>query len=70
MTAYVICCNDLIEAVVLDDGKYVNERLDELAKKDYEKIKYIHGFFISYTEYINACYWHIYKLPVSERTKQ
>ncbi|OQB09055.1 MAG: hypothetical protein BWY21_00960 [Parcubacteria group bacterium ADurb.Bin216] len=27
-------------------------------------------FFISYTEYINTCYWHIYKLPVSERTKQ
>lgn len=60
--AYVICCNDSIKCVTLDET--LAEKLKtELSLKYYESTR---GAYEDYAEYEQICYWHIHEAPVKE----
>lgn len=57
MKAYVICCNDSVEFIVLNSRTAANIKKDEL-KKEYFK-KNSHSFS-NIIDYENQCYWHLH----------
>ena len=57
MKAYVICSNDKIETVILNDEKKANKKMEELAKEDYIKKAY---HFATYEDYQSIIYWHLH----------
>jgi hypothetical protein len=62
--AYVICCNDSIEFIVIDDYEKAEMKLSELRNKyrnDWLK-KYIDTsmFDFYYKQYNNSFFWHIH----------
>lgn len=64
MKAYVICCNDSIEFVVLDDEGKAKEKKEEMAKVDFERCKrqYILKEWEDYNEYRSIYYWHLHNV--------
>jgi hypothetical protein len=64
-TAYVICCNDSTEAVVLDDEKRAANMIDPLARVHYARQGQWGGIGQrTYKEYRAMFYWHIHLVPV------
>jgi len=61
--ASVICCDDSVEAVVLDD-KAVRDVLEKLARTHYQHSYINYGFRIAYTEYRSKHYWHTHRVKV------
>lgn len=57
MKAYVICCNDSVEYVVLNDEDAANIKKEELKNEYFEKNK--HHLFDGYESYERICYWHL-----------
>jgi len=60
MKAYVICCNDSIEYVVLDSSIVANTKKEELKKEHFTKNKHA---FDDYESYEHRCYWHLHEVP-------
>ena len=59
MTAYVICCNDAVEFVVLDDKDKAKKTLEALAKDEFDNNRY--GVICKdYKDYRSQYYWHIH----------
>lgn len=56
--AYVICCNDGIIQVVLDDKKYAEFSMDELRSENYEKLCKSNVFH-SFEEYKKIMMWRV-----------
>ncbi len=63
MIAYIICMNDGMEAVVMDNKKYARELMEQKAKDYYENNKWN---FSSVDSYRSRCYWHIHDIFVSD----
>ncbi len=61
MKAHVICCNDGIEFVVIDDKEKAKEKLAELRDAYYERNKFA---FENQEAYKSQCYWHIYTVKM------
>ena len=67
MTEHIICMNDWMKAVVLDDEEKANKELDRLAKeyymenkgtlKNYNRIK-------TYEAFRKYAYWHLHSVEV------
>lgn len=55
--AYVICCNDSVEAVVLNDKSRAEEKMELLAQAHYNRNP---GNWESYESYRQLCYWHLH----------
>ncbi len=55
--AHVICCNDAVQYVILDDENKAREVLEGLKLAHYQKMVQ-EGFTYSYTEYSNQLFWH------------
>lgn len=68
MIAHVICCNDAIEAVVLDDEDRAKQVLATLKEAYWERHK--ESFQESWghkdprRNYEARCYWHIHSVDV------
>ncbi len=59
-TAHVICCNDSVEYVVVDDEAAAEIKKDELSKRDYDtRYKWTYP---TYEEYKHTLYWHIHSV--------
>ncbi len=56
MKAYVICCNDSVEYVVLNDIDAANTKKEELKNECFEKNKWL---FDDYESYERMCYWNL-----------
>ncbi len=61
MIAYIICCNDSIKAVVVDDGKRAEIEMEKRKKDMYEKQ---YKWTDSFNEYGSRLYWHIHEQEV------
>jgi len=59
MTAYVICANNVVEFVILDDEKKAKRKSKELEDKHWEEVQYS---FLNRTEYHGAICWYIYSV--------
>lgn len=57
MDAHVICCNDSVEFVVLNDEAKAKTKLEELRTDYYARHKW---HFKNEAEYRIRCYWHIH----------
>ena len=57
MKAHVICMNDSVEFVVIDDEAKAEEVKEELAKSYYERQPWR---WSSYEEYQHLCFWHLH----------
>lgn len=60
-TAHVICCNDSVEAVVLDDEAKAAAQLEILRQAYYARNK---GTWHNEQHYRDVCYWHIHSVSV------
>ena len=62
MIAHIICCNDALEYVVIDDLEAAEEKLDKLAKEYWEinKLNIIDSFLKDYKDFRKRYYWHIH----------
>lgn len=73
--AYVICCNDSVEHVVLDNVEIANQELVARQKRGYEQQKahwqsqyqslgrhYVNAF----DYYKSICYWHIHTVRYTQ----
>lgn len=60
--AHVICDNDSVEAVCLGSDQEAQERLERLAKADFE-IWHV-ARYESYAHYRNRHYWHVHTVPI------
>lgn len=58
MKAHVICCNDSIEYVVLDDEPLAIGKMLELKNAYFERNKW--AFNGDQEAYNRRCYWHIH----------
>jgi hypothetical protein len=58
MKAHVICCNDMVQAVVLGDEAKANEHMKKLVKKDWLKYKDV-SHYTNYEQYWGYNHWHI-----------
>ncbi len=56
MNAYVICCNDSVEYVVLDDANRAREKMLELEDAFFKRSR---GLFLSREHYENLCHWRV-----------
>lgn len=56
-TAYVICINDSVEHVVIDDDQLAEKKLAELKAAYWERNKWS---FRDLESYEAICYWHIH----------
>jgi len=63
MRAYIICCNDSIEACVLSSESDAKEVCKEMAKKDFEKYKH---HWPNFRDFSDTRYWHVHDVPVVE----
>ena len=61
---YVICCNDSVEAVVVDDEKLAKKELERLAKKHYDSFFELTHPMETYVAYRRQHYWHIHSVPI------
>ena len=61
MAAYVICVNDSIRAVVLDNEKRAEIIMRGLKEIDYDITRYSFG---SRQEYDDLQYWHVHAVEV------
>jgi hypothetical protein len=61
MLAHVICFNDGVEAVVIDDIDFANSELERLKNKYYEKVKFQ---FENREQYDQIVYWHIHSVKL------
>jgi len=59
MTAYIICCNDGTEYVVLQDEAKAKAKMAELKEAYYRRQKWS---FNSREEYNIRCYWHLHEV--------
>jgi hypothetical protein len=66
ITAYIVCVNDSMQAVILNDQKFAQEQVDVLAKAyfDTRKPTGFDGRSMSYTEFRHQYYWHLHEVPV------
>lgn len=55
--AHVICCNNSVKYVLLDDPIKAEEKLEQLSRTDYEE--HATPLFRDYNEYRRSNYWHI-----------
>jgi hypothetical protein len=55
--AHVICCNDMLLAIVIGDEGRAKDELEQLREIDYERNKFK---FSSEEEYLSRLYWHIH----------
>jgi len=60
--AHVICCNDSVEFVVIDNEVAAKDKIQELAEENYVRNRWN---FKSYEEYRKIYYWHIHSVGVS-----
>jgi hypothetical protein len=72
--AHVICCNDGIKAVILDDDAQSNRtfsisEMNRLSKKDYKENRSNYYFVKNFTEYKSLVYWHIHTYTVTQKKK-
>ena len=58
-TAYVICCNDAVEYVVVNDENLAKEEMAKLKIAYFEKNKW---HFKDEESYDTECYWHIHMI--------
>lgn len=72
MIAYVICMNDAIEGVVVNDEKQAKKKMEELCKQYYESMrKSMQGsLWLSYDEYKDQCYLVITRIIEEEAKEQ
>jgi hypothetical protein len=56
-TAYVICCNDVVEYVVVNDENLAKEEMAKRKIAYFEKNKW---YFKDEESYDTQCYWHIH----------
>jgi hypothetical protein len=57
--AFVICCNDSIEFVVLDNEYEAHKILEERKRADYDNKKAQEGAgYQSFEEYCHQFFWH------------
>ena len=56
MLAHVICCNDGVEYVVLDDSNRAYEKMLELKEEFFEHSK---GMFRNRRDYELLCHWRM-----------
>jgi predicted transcriptional regulator len=65
--AHVICNNDNIEAVVLEDKGKALMKMRELAFNRWKKAFYNYGARIEFEEYLRGRteYWHIHSTKIS-----
>lgn len=73
--AHVICCNDDIKAVILDDDAQSNRtfsisEMNRLSKKDYKENRSNYYFVKNFTEYKSLVYWHIHTYTVTQKQKK
>ena len=70
MKAFVICCNDSIEAVVLEDEVLAEGKIEELKDSDYDKnkshwITEVRNSKIDpWDNYCRRMYWHLHEVDV------
>lgn len=57
--AFVICLNDAIKAVVLDDPKKANKEMNRL-KKEYKEVSH----YQDEETFDHLAYWHTTEVPV------
>lgn len=57
MKAYVICCNDSVEFVVLNSEEKANIKKDALKEEHFERNKHT---FKNREQYENRCFWHLH----------
>lgn len=63
MDAHVICCNDRIETVVLEDEARAQTILEGLRDRHYEQRRWQHPNF---EHYRRIFFWHIHSVTVTE----
>jgi len=61
MKAFVLCANDGIEAVVLEDEEKANAELLNLKEKHWERFRHS---FSSREHFDDMIYWHLHEVPV------
>lgn len=62
-TAHIICCNDSMELVVLDNEEQAQVKLNELADQHYDKAAMLNGQRFASRNYYNSIYyWHIHDI--------
>lgn len=59
--AIIICMNDSIEAVVIDDIEYANKVKEKRATDYFNKNAHVYK---SIRDYQNQCYWHLHILNI------
>jgi hypothetical protein len=62
--AFVICMNDGVKAVVLDDEERAEIKKEELAKQHYEQVWLRANTNCTYDEYRQICFWHFHETKV------
>ena len=65
MEAHVICCNDSVEHVYFGDKALAEEKMEELAKREYERNYKSHIPRFTYKEYRARQYWHIHTVEAT-----
>ena len=61
MKAYIICSNNSIEGVAIDDAKKAREIMNKLARQDYVKFKKTFKTRRAYNFFAD---WHIHEMDV------
>lgn len=62
MIAYVICMNDKIKYVVVNDEKRAKEKMEELRGKHYNSLDAWPRPWDNDEEYKCGCFWHIHEV--------
>ena len=62
MKAYVICCNDCVQYVILNSEAAAITKKNELKAQYFKKMKWQ---FDSYEEYDNRYFWHLHEVSYS-----
>lgn len=60
-TAYVLCCNDSIKAVVIEDEQRAMEELVRLEKQFVVTYQYYNK---TEEDFRNQYYWHLHSVPL------
>lgn len=63
MIAYIICMNDNMEAVVLNNPAQADELLESKAKEYFDHSR---PAYSNYGAYRAQCFWHIHEIEVTE----
>ena len=68
MKAHVICMNDSVEHVVIDDEALANTKLDELRKAYFDRNQHVfheRDGESAWKAYLRRIYWHIHTVEVT-----